>query len=93
MMENGQLYLPNHSQSTGAQLLPHGAEPAALSSGGQDQPPDSRPPMTTGLIRSEVLGFQSLSQVFVSSRGDLVVVPAAIIGFYFHSLWGLQKIV
>lgn len=92
VMENGQSHLPNHSQSRGAQLLPYGAEPGALSLGGPAQPPDSRPPMTTGLIRSEALG-SSLSQVFVSSCGDLVVVPAAIIGFYFHSLWGLQKIV
>lgn len=43
--------------------------------------------MTMGLIKSEALGFQRLSQVFVSSCGDLVFVPAAIIGFYFHFLW------
>lgn len=56
VMENGQSHLPNHSQSRGAQLLPYGAEPGALSLGGPAQPPDSRPPMTTGLIRSEALG-------------------------------------
>lgn len=53
------------------------------------QPTGGHPPMTMGLIKSEVLGFQSQSQVFVPSCGDLVI--AAIIGFYFHSLWVGRK--